>query len=55
MKQIMNRNEKEELHGYQQWYYNNITLHIRGNMKNGDNIGYIEWHNYTEITSFYIR
>jgi hypothetical protein len=54
MKQIINRNSKKQLHGYQEYYYNNITLHNRGNMKNGDDIGYEEYHSRKE-TIYYIK
>ena len=43
MKDIINRNSKEKLHGYQEWYINNKIYH-RGNYINGNRIGYTESH-----------
>lgn len=53
MNDIRNYNEKQELHGYQEWYIINI-LYNRGNFKNDDEIGYEEWHYFKE-TNFYIK
>ena len=55
-KDIEPRNPKGDHHGYQQWYciQNNHKLYLRGNMKNGDEIGYEECHVYKR-TNFYIR
>ena len=50
----MNRNSKGQLHGYQELCYAINRLVIRGNCKNGDSIGYIEWHRDTE-TRFHIK
>jgi len=43
-KDITNLNYKKEVHGYQEWYYNNI-LYYRGNYKHNQFIGYQEWYN----------
>jgi hypothetical protein len=53
-KSIAPYNSNNEHHGYQEWYLPSGRLELRGNMKNGDEIGYEEWHNYEE-TNFYIR
>ena len=46
---IININSKyQELHGYQEWYYCN-KLGYRGNMKNGNEIGYGEFHGVRTI------
>ena len=56
-KDIDPTNLKGQLHGYQEWYAEN-KLWIRGlvrcNYKNGQEIGYEEWHNNTQ-TNFYIK
>jgi hypothetical protein len=41
-KEIINRNYKGKLHGYQEWYRNNLWF--RGNHKNGQGIAYCENH-----------
>jgi hypothetical protein len=47
-------NSKDEWHGYQEWYaYGEIQL--RGMFKNGDDIGYQEYHGRNSITNFYIK
>lgn len=51
-KNIRNYNEKEELHGYQEWHVNG-NLYIRVKCKHNLRIGYEEWHN--KQTNFYIR
>lgn len=43
MKDIRNYNSKRKYHGYQEWYFYGNIFH-RGNWKNDDEIGYIEWH-----------
>jgi hypothetical protein len=53
MKSIENINNKNQYHGYQEWYWNN-KLGYRGNYKNNIEIGYEEWHNNTQ-TNFYIK
>ena len=40
-KDIRNRNSKDELHGYQEWYEDD-ELWLRSNYKNSEPIGYIE-------------
>lgn len=42
-KDITNTNDKGEFHGYQEVYSNNELI-SRCNMKNGNFIGYQEWH-----------
>lgn len=47
--EIYNKNNKDQLHGYQEWYYiDDITLWLRGLYKNGKPINYYECH----ITDF---
>jgi hypothetical protein len=43
MKNIINKNTKDEYHGYQEWYYK-YGLGCRKNTKNGFTIGYSERH-----------
>jgi antitoxin component YwqK of YwqJK toxin-antitoxin module len=52
-KQIRNYNDKRKLHGYQEWYYHAGKLSLKGNIRNGVLIGYIEWHAKKE-TEYYI-
>ena len=52
-KHIINKNEKNKFHGYQELYLVNGDLSFRGNFKNGRLIGYSESHN-AEQTKFYI-
>jgi len=57
MKDIINYNSKGLTYGYQEWYWDN-KLWVRGNRKNGDKIGYEEFHginNLGKITIFYIK
>ena len=55
-KQIRNYNKKGQEHGYQELYYDINLLIIRGNMKNGNEIGYEECHVIlSKMTTFYIR
>jgi hypothetical protein len=56
MEDIESINPKGDHHGYQEWYYleNNHKLYLRGDMKNGNEIGYEEWHS-VKRTNFYIR
>ena len=42
-KNIEARNKKLQRHGYQEWYWGNDTLWIRGNAKLGVWDGYHEW------------
>ena len=55
MKNIINRNSKGQLHGYQQglFWFNNKIAH-RFNKRNDMIIGYTEWHAIKE-TEYYIR
>jgi hypothetical protein len=52
MKNIINYNNKQQYHGYQQWHVTNI-LHHRANYINGNRIGYTESHSWKQ-TNFYI-
>ena len=56
-KEIENKNNKYQLHGYQEWYWtSNGKLRFRGCWKNGLKIGYMECHNRNwKYTSFNIR
>ena len=52
-KDIINKNDKRQWHGYQEWYVNN-KLWFRCNYKNDKINGYIEWYGIKQ-TKFYIR
>ena len=52
-KEIENKNDKGQYHGYQEWYLSN-RIYIRSTFKNGLEIGYGEWH-YDKETIFYIK
>ena len=54
MNDIEPRNENDEFHGYQEWYLNDGTVGARSMYKNGEEVGYDEWHS-AEETSFFIR
>ena len=55
MKDITNRNSKEQYHGYQAWYYDyDNKLYYRANYKNNMKIGYEEYH-WSKITRYNIR
>lgn len=54
-KEIRNKNNKGKHHGYQEWYHTNNKIVLRGNMKNGDCIGYVEDHMPIKMTEYYIR
>jgi hypothetical protein len=54
MRDIINKNNKGDFHGYNEWYWNSGKLRFRGNMKNNKVIGYTEWHGFKE-TEYYIR
>jgi hypothetical protein len=56
-KEIINTNNKGELHGYQTRYIIAIkdTLLIRTNMSNNKIIGYYELHGYKKKTEYHIR
>ena len=47
-------NSKGHYHGYQEWYASDGKMCLRGNSKNGRDIGYNERH-YTKRTTFDIR
>ena len=53
MKDITNKNSKEQYHGYQEWYIRN-ELYYRGKYNNNNIIGYTESH-YSKITRYNIR
>jgi hypothetical protein len=50
-KDIRNKNNKGQSHGYQEWYGDN-KLVLRGNFKNGNRIGYEELHHSKQIRFF---
>lgn len=51
---IRNYNEKQDLHGYQEWYGHD-KIWLRGTAKNGEPICYEEIHeNKFSKTNFYI-
>ena len=52
-KDVVNKNDKGGLYGYQE-RYNNSILYFRGIYKNDLEVGYDEWHSSKE-TEFYIR
>jgi hypothetical protein len=55
MKQVIrNKNDKGQYHGYQEWYFNGKIIAHRYIVRNGQNIGYSEWHGFKK-TNFYIR
>ena len=54
MKDIINYNNKGQLHGYQVWYEAYDKLYYRGKYKNNERIGYEEYHG-TKRTRFNIR
>ena len=54
MKEIVNYNNKGQLHGYQEWYTDNKKISHRGNWRNNKMIGYIEWYG-TKETNFHIK
>jgi hypothetical protein len=54
MKNITNRNNKGQRHGYQEWYWNDGDLWYRGSYKNGRLIRYEEYHGIN-ITKYNIR
>ena len=53
-KEIINKNDKFQLHGYQEWYSVNNRIRFRGCYKNGKRIGYTEWHHNKE-TGYHIK
>lgn len=61
-KDIINKNSKGELNGYQERYFNDNILHyknnslnVRGNFKNGLVINYCEYHFFNKRTEYNIR
>ena len=52
-KEIITKNNKNQYHGYQQWFINNKPR-LRANFKNGNRIGYCEQY-MAKQTLFYIR
>ena len=52
-KNIFPKNQKGQVHGYAEYYYNN-KISYRTIYKNGENISYSEWHGMKE-TIFHIR
>ena len=51
-KDITNKNDKDEWHGYRQRYWSD-KLWYRGKWKNHNPIGYLEDH-HVKLTNFYI-
>ena len=51
------RDKNDEHHGYQEWYYHNGNISLRGKWIHGDSIGYQELHRkyFDSETNFYIR
>jgi len=43
-KDIVNKNDKGEYHGYTEWPWGDNTVKYRCNWKNDALIGYVEWH-----------
>ena len=59
-KEIYNKNDKNRLHGYQEWYWksnDSSKIYFRGNAFRGLAIGYHEIHDIDLIKSvkFYIK
>ncbi len=44
MKDIINKNYKGKLHGYQEWYGYNAKLHGKCFFNNGIRVDYEEWY-----------
>jgi hypothetical protein len=53
-KDIINKNSKGELNGYQERYFNDNAIQVRLMVKNNKFIGYIEWHGLRK-TQYIIR
>ncbi len=53
MKEIINYNNKEQYHGYQEWYWDGNELSYRRYRKNYLRIDYTEYH-LAKRTNFYI-
>ena len=53
-KNIQPINSKRELHGYQEWYWTNGQIWMKGVYKHGQRFGYLESHNANR-TNFYIK
>ncbi len=56
MKGITNRNDKGLYHGYQEWYFSNGNIGLKGFWYNGIEVDYEEFHYYSGrlIKTFYI-
>jgi len=55
---IINRDDKDELHGYQEWYWHEGIIWQRGKFKHGRRIDYNEFHrsNIDSVgTIYYIK
>jgi hypothetical protein len=46
--------KNDKWYGYQEWYWNNGEIWVRGVMKNGDGFKYVERHTWKE-TIYNIR
>jgi len=53
MRNIYNKNNKNQFHGYQERYDFNNKIYYRGNYKHNNEIGYEEHHGVKE-TAYYI-
>jgi len=53
-KEVINKDENNNLKGYQEWYDINGRMELRGYFKNHEETGYVEEHIYLE-TNYYIR
>lgn len=54
MENINKFNSKNQVHGYQEWYYT-YGLGCRANYKHGERYGYLEYHRFFKHTAFYIK
>ena len=54
-KDIITKNSNGEYHGYQEYYILLNNLRVRCMAKNGQLIGYVEWHGFGIHTRFDIR
>jgi len=54
--EIVNRNNKEQYHGYNEWYNGDYKITFRVTYKNGNKFGYGEYH-FASVkeTYYYIR
>ena len=53
IKDITNKNQKRQFHGYQEWYITNGKLWLKGKCVNDRHLGYVE-NNETKRAYFYI-